>query len=189
MDYDSSRLTRRLAALILALLVSGGDARAGTIITFEQVGANVVETGSGAIDLTGLTLGGTTSGNAGTAPSFATTTLGPPSSTADSYYKGVTGPSSFGTRALSFFPAPGTEIDLESVKHWNEFEVPSGYVSGSALSATDTYDNTNLNTMGLTPGTYTYTWGTGADQSLTVQIVSAGLSPSLPPASWRRSEP
>jgi hypothetical protein len=33
----------------------------------------------------------------------------------------------------------------------------------------------NFNTLGLTPGTYTYTWGTGPDQSLTVQIGSAAV--------------
>lgn len=174
MDYDSSRLTCALASLILALLVSAGDARAGTVITFEQVGTNVVETGSGAIDLTGLTFGGTTSGDAGTVPSLATTVLGPPSNTADSYYKGVTGPSSFGTGTESF-PNTGTGDRFGVSGALERLEVPSGYVSGSALSATDTYANTNFNTLGLTPGTYTYTWGAGSDQSVTVQILSAAV--------------
>jgi hypothetical protein len=53
--------------------------------------------------------------------------------------------------------------------------LPIGYTSGTMLSSTDTYDNVSLTDpvagLGLTPGTYTYTWGTGGpDHTLTVQI-------------------
>ena len=41
-------------------------------------------------------------------------------------------------------------------------EVPSGYVSGVTLSNTTTWDNTTISGMGLTPGTYSWTWGSGA---------------------------
>ena len=40
--------------------------------------------------------------------------------------------------------------------------LPTNYVSGSSLSASDTYSNTSIAALGLTPGTYTYTWGAGA---------------------------
>jgi hypothetical protein len=40
--------------------------------------------------------------------------------------------------------------------------VPDGYVSGSALSGTAIWDAFTIASLGLTPGTYTYTWGTGA---------------------------
>ena len=49
--------------------------------------------------------------------------------------------------------------------------VPVGYISGSSLSDTATYDNKNFATLGVTPGTYTWAWGTGADaDSFTLQI-------------------
>jgi hypothetical protein len=39
------------------------------------------------------------------------------------------------------------------------------------LSATDTFSGKTFSSLGLTPGTYTYTWGTGGpDHTLTVQI-------------------
>ena len=42
-------------AIVLAWLLSVRPAQAGYIVTLQQVGPDVVATGSGAIDLTGLT--------------------------------------------------------------------------------------------------------------------------------------
>ncbi len=53
--------------------------------------------------------------------------------------------------------------------------VPNGYVSGSALSGSATYDGATLDSLGLTAGKYVYTWGAGADaDSLTVNIGAGG---------------
>jgi hypothetical protein len=49
--------------------------------------------------------------------------------------------------------------------------VPSGYVSGATLSDTSTYDNATFSSLGVTPGNYKETWGTGANaDSFTLQI-------------------
>ena len=48
--------------------------------------------------------------------------------------------------------------------------MPVGYVSGSALSDTSTYDNETLSTLGVTPGTYEWAWGTGPDQNFTLVL-------------------
>jgi hypothetical protein len=48
--------------------------------------------------------------------------------------------------------------------------VPTGYLSGSALSDTSTYADETLSTLGVTLGTYEWTWGTGADQNFTLVI-------------------
>ncbi len=54
--------------------------------------------------------------------------------------------------------------------------LPSGYVSGTALSATDTYNNTTIAALGLAVGTYTYTWGSGANaDSLVINIGPAAV--------------
>jgi hypothetical protein len=41
--------------------------------------------------------------------------------------------------------------------------VPHGYVSGTELSGTATWDNTTLGVLGVTPGVSTWTWGSGAN--------------------------
>ena len=75
--------------------------------------------------------------------------------------------------------------------------VPIGYTSGTPLSATDTFDGTTIAGMGLTPGIYNDTWGTGAGQVFTIIVapepstlllggidVGFGLI-----AAWRRRRP
>jgi hypothetical protein len=57
--------------------------------------------------------------------------------------------------------------------------VPNGYVSDSPLSDTSTYDNQTFVTLGATPGTYVWTWGSGADaDSFTLDIGT--IAPILP---------
>src|SRR5205085_6383331 len=48
--------------------------------------------------------------------------------------------------------------------------VPTGYVSGTALSDTATYSGRTFATLNVRPGTYVWTWGTGANQNFTLQI-------------------
>src|SRR6266576_2878742 len=51
----------------------------------------------------------------------------------------------------------------------------SGYVSGTALSDSATYNNATFASLGVTPGTYVWTWGAGANQNFTLQIGPAGV--------------
>jgi hypothetical protein len=50
--------------------------------------------------------------------------------------------------------------------------VPVTYVSDSALTDGAIYDTATFASLSVTPGTYVWTWGTGADQSFTLFIVS-----------------
>lgn len=40
--------------------------------------------------------------------------------------------------------------------------MPDGFVNNGSLSGTSTYNNTTLSAMGLTGGTYVYSWGPGS---------------------------
>jgi hypothetical protein len=49
--------------------------------------------------------------------------------------------------------------------------VPQGYVSGTVISGSMTYDSQTIAGMGLTSGTYTWSWGTGGDTSTLTMII------------------
>jgi len=47
---------------------------------------------------------------------------------------------------------------------------PDGYLFGDPLSGTATWNGTNFGNLGVNPGTYVWTCGTGADQNFTLII-------------------
>jgi hypothetical protein len=52
-----------------------------------------------------------------------------------------------------------------------EVVVPQGYVSGTVISGSMTYNTQTIAGMGLTPGTYTWSWGTGGNTSTLTMII------------------
>src|SRR5436305_1069027 len=80
-------------AIVIAWLLSGGRAQAGYTVTLQEVGPDVVASGSGALNLTGLTpVGGylTTQGSVITSSLRAIVT-GPTSGPVDTYQGGDLG--------------------------------------------------------------------------------------------------
>ena len=54
--------------------------------------------------------------------------------------------------------------------------MPQGYVSGAALSSSSTWNNAIFASLGVTPGTYVWRWGTGLEnQNFTLIIGGAGV--------------
>jgi hypothetical protein len=100
-------------------------------------------------------------------------------------YSGVSGPASFGVGGMtnassgSGGPIGVDESSFDLIAQPPVLIVPKGYMSGSPLSGSSTFDGQTLASLGLTPGTYVYTWGAPADDdSLTVKI-------AIPePATW-----
>jgi VPDSG-CTERM motif len=156
------KLLQPVLATLAIAIVSGLSVRptqAGYIVTLQEVGSNVVATGSGAIDLTDLIDG---SGNKVSYmdPFNGSILTGPATLTSIDEYRSVHGPANFGTH-------PGTENadsgsgDLVGIVNAFFLDVPSGYMSGNPLSGSSTYDSATFGTLGVTPGTYVWTWGTG----------------------------
>lgn len=54
--------------------------------------------------------------------------------------------------------------------------VRQGYVAGDSISSSATWYNTTIRGLGLTPGTYTWTWGSGGNADSYEVVV-----PSDPP--------
>jgi hypothetical protein len=149
-------------------------------VTLEQVGSNVVANGSGAINLTGLTflLSGQVSGFPGIGPSDGIIHTGPTGLVKFDAYIGFTGPTSFGSNSLGILANVGSG-DPVGIDALVQLYLPLGYVSGSALSSSATFNDATLTSLGVTPGTYVWTWGDGANQNFTLQIGSVGV-PGVP---------
>jgi hypothetical protein len=167
------------AAAIVAGL-SASAAQAGYVVDLTQQGGDVIATGSGAIDLSGLTFAGFDAPHALLEPSIGAVATGPTgflSPVFTTVYASVSGPASFGSGSRTLaFSGSGDFVSLNSFFH--ELEVPKGYVSDSPLSDTSTYNEQSFSTLGVTPGRYEWTWGTGANQNFTLVIGTAIPEPS-----------
>lgn len=173
-----------LMALTASVLLAPAAANATPyVIKLVQQGSNVVASGSGEFDLTGLT---TWSGPLTGAPGAVWASIGLINPGLFSFvdeYIGFKGPASFGSGGAVF--ATSSAGDYTSILANPSFYVvapvlyvPHGYVSGTALSGSETWDNATFASLGVTPGTYVWTWGTGADQSFTLDIVNSVPEPA-----------
>ena len=169
-------------AIVLAWLPSVRTAQAGYTVTLQQVGRNVVAAGSGPIDLTGLFFfpGSFESPEihpSGVFNGGARIRTGPTSSSVDRY-RGPGTMGSFGSGLTTTASSgSGDMVGVFSVRFGNLFtvlSVPTGYVSGTPLSDSATYNNATLASLGVTPGTYVWKWGTGANQNFTLKILTPG---------------
>src|SRR5262249_40797240 len=164
-----------LFAVAVTSLFSVRPAQAFTI-TLEQIGSNVVATGTGAINLTGLTFaGGAAIGGGGVQASTGQKITG--AAGGARAYTGLNGPRSFGSGGL--FDASTSSGDLFGrfpTQFGGPLFVPEGYTSGDPLTNSMTFNNATFASLGLTPGTYTWTWGTGLlNQNFTLIIGRAGV--------------
>ena len=94
-------------------------------------------------------------------------------------YSGTSGPFSFGPGSATFPSATsGDSVFLEDFGL--DIDVPQGYVSGSGLSSSATFAGTTLFKLGVTSGTYTWTWDSGANSF--VLVIPTVTVPE--PATW-----
>ncbi len=166
-------MTRFAILALVALCTLGTTSRASFILTFAQVGDDVVATGSGTINTHGLSNGDQANAGPFVDPSYFTVLVG------HSLYNlengAIAGPASFGTggETMALFGSGG-EVGISIIPGLEScVVVPTGYVSGSALSDFNIWDNTTIAGLGITPGNYRWTWGSGATaDSFVIEIVT-----------------
>jgi hypothetical protein len=175
------KLSGRVRSAIFGVAAATGawwmaPAQAAYVIRFEESGGDVLANGSGSLDLSDLTFDRSAefrraqvSGDI--AAVIVGTAFGPDPI---SVFTGFSGPSSFG-------PGPSTFADDGAGKKLgiatsdsapgDILGVPSDYLSGSPLTASSIWSGQTFASLGLDPGVYIYSWGTGdhAD-TFTVQI-------------------
>jgi hypothetical protein len=167
------------AALLLCFGPLASQARAGYIVMLEEMGSDVVATGNGPIDLTGLTSAGTESQASFIWPARALIVIGPTSPTDVDIYTGFTGPTSFGSNVSpSADSGSGPTVGISGFLM--DLFVPEGYFSNAPLSNTATFLDENFDSLDLTQGTYEWTWGTGPNQNFTLIIGAPGAAISEP---------
>lgn len=158
-------------------------------ISIVEVGADVVATVSGAIDLSGLTVDVTQAvvdginGGGGGELKFSNSTL--------TRYNGMSSgvaQGAFGSNTLT----PGDTLSIN-----NEFAflslttatpillVDAGYTSNTAISGTLTFLSKSLFTMGLTAGSYSWDWNGGLN-TLSLQV---GPGPTSTPTPTQTQTP
>ena len=137
-------------------------------VTIAQVGSNVVWSGIGSFDLTGLTSLGSSNIGAGYQSNMAIWAIGP-NVTVDTYQGTITYPASFGTGGTPVSSTSGSTFGVLPGGSGRTLYLPSGYISNTVISGSATYNSTTIATMGLNTGSYVWTWNSGSS-SLTMNI-------------------
>jgi len=158
----ASRLAGKLlaASALVAGLAASPNAQAGVVISFIQQGSDVVMTMSGSIntgDLTFIASSSDTSYFINPVVAHLATVNGD----YDFFIGTVSGPASFGTGGVTT-TATGSGDSFAFAGYIGGFNLPLGYVSGSALSSTMTFVGATFESLGLTSGVYEWSWGSGA---------------------------
>jgi hypothetical protein len=172
-----------VAVAIPSILIGSGlfasPARAAFTLTLLEEGTSVVATGMGKIDLTDLNFSSVAQFSAQIDPSAHSIVAGLGLGEVN-VLSGITGPTSFGSGSFhSASSGMGNLVGVNPDRTGTEgIVVPHFYVSESSLSDTATWNSASFTSLGVTPGTYTWTWGTGPDaDSFTLQI---GAVPAPP---------
>jgi len=167
-------------APVFALLLLAGSSHAAVDIVFAEQGGDVVATMSGTLNLTDLSSSGGGGQPGFVRPDTGFVMLAGSSSSFTTYQAIQTPPNSgiFGTGAATLASSFSGDILGIVSSGTPALRVPSGYVSGDPLSSTTTWNSATLASLGITPGSYTWSWGSGANAD------TATITAVPEPATW-----
>jgi hypothetical protein len=141
------------------------------VVTLEEVESNVVATGSGTIDTTGLSVGAPSAAYSVIIPTLASIITGASSRT--TLLRGpIVGPPNFGSGGQTL-PGVNGGPAIGLIFNLGEIVLPENYTNNSTLKNSAMYGTATFATLGVIPGTYIWTWGPGANQSFTIQVGAA----------------
>jgi hypothetical protein len=186
----TQRMSYLASAAILTLgAISAPSAQAAYVVTFDEVGSDVVETGSGSLDLTALSVGTFGIGrDASVTPNLGRFFSGVFTGT-DTSFANIFSFSPLAFGAGSFTAAStttGGPVGLVSgLGDLPTLFFPIDYISGTPLSDSSTYIDATISSLGLTPGAYVFGWGSGAHADTFTIAVVASPPPAVPePSTW-----
>ena len=185
-------MKRLLSVFLLAggLLVAGG-VNAAVTVSIQQSGSDVVVTTIGSLNTAAM--GSSTHGNSigGIWPDYGFIQVGNLNTPIGDQYGTL--PNVVATPSVSPYWGSGGLASASSASgvlfavNFNggpDVLVPSGYISGSSLAGTLTFASQTLGGLGLNQGTYTLTFGSGADtDSVTVYVLPTPTVTSITPTS------
>jgi hypothetical protein len=164
-----------LAAMtLLGLGAASPAAQAAFIANMYESGSDVVVSGSGTINTAGFVYPGYDVYGLPPAIVWASSgsiLLGAAGTELVDYYSPFTGPASFGsggpiTATSGSGDRLGVRFDAQP-----GIAVPGDYISGTALASSSLYAGATLASLGVIPGSYTWSWGSGPNvDSFTLNI-------------------
>ena len=153
-----------LGLLTVAVLLSAAQANASVIFTVQEMNGDTIMTGSGTLDLTGMT---ETVHTFSIDPRMGSQTfflVGAKGQTFQEWDGPITGPGVIGLGDFHELPATSGTGDLFGLGFGGankSIPLPLNYVSGQSLSGTATYFHSLLVGSLVTPGTYVWTLPSG----------------------------
>lgn len=168
------------ATFAVPLFSMSSPADALTITAAENAG-DVIFSGSGSLNLSALTLTFTNGYSIPwAAPAESSFLLGPINGAAYDAYEAISFPADFGPGALpgGMVASDGSGDLFGPLPYFgDELWVPTGYQSGDPLSAQIIFSRESFASLGMIPGVYIWSWGSGADaDNLTLKV-----EPTIPP--------
>lgn len=142
----------------------------GLFFTLQEVGSDVVLSGTGSANLSALSALNYSAGNPFIRPSAGTFNVGTGIGNV-SWFTGATlsSPSSFGSGSIT--TADSNTGDNFGFSGFGDIQVPQGY-GGGLLNGTATFTGTTLSTLGATVGIYETKWGaSGTSETITIQVI------------------
>lgn len=165
----------------LASIIAVQSAHAGVVVNIREIGTNVLVTGNGTLDLSSPDWGNPfrSTDQAVLAPQWELVVGGAEHSDSVDLYSrvdGWDGPSAIGS--LGVFTSDLSAGDILGLDWSNSFAlgltVPGDYISGQFLSGSSLYEDHTIQSLGLTPGAYTWTWTTDSGSDFfTINVIPA----------------